>query len=189
VERASSRERIIKAAYAVLGGSGFDSASVKEIASEAKVAPGLIHYYFKSKDELLLAVLSKASEQYTREMAALLEAHGGKNAGTFVDKAFAVPRKRVDEQPQWYKLRYRLFALGINNPTLGEGVRLLLESGRSGISHLVNAVSRRSKTQASSLAAVLLACFDGLALQKLMDPDFDIEGAFHVVRGLVSVDQ
>ena len=44
---------------------GFFSSSVRrvtaaEIAREAGVAPGLLHYYFESKDELLVAVVGLA---------------------------------------------------------------------------------------------------------------------------------
>ena len=54
--RATTREQIIQAAYRVLAEQGYDAATIKAIAREAGVAPGLLHYYFASKDELLVEV-------------------------------------------------------------------------------------------------------------------------------------
>ena len=52
-----SRAKILEAAFAVLGRDGYENVSIKDIAEEAGVAQGLVHYYFKSKQQLVLAVL------------------------------------------------------------------------------------------------------------------------------------
>ncbi len=44
-----NRSQIVLAAYQLLAEKGYDSATMKEIAGVAGVAPGLIHYYFESK--------------------------------------------------------------------------------------------------------------------------------------------
>lgn len=48
------RAQILAAAVAVFSRQGFASASIKDIAREAGVAPGLVHYYFASKEILVL---------------------------------------------------------------------------------------------------------------------------------------
>jgi hypothetical protein len=35
------------------------------------------------------------------------------------------------------------------------------------------------------LVAVMLACFDGLALQKLADPEFDLDSAYKVLDRMI----
>jgi len=45
------RARIVAAAYRVLVEQGYRAASIKTIARSAGVVPGLIHYYFTSKEE------------------------------------------------------------------------------------------------------------------------------------------
>ena len=51
--------QIINAATAVLGRQGYPATSMKDIAREAGIAQGLIHYYFGSKDDLVMAVLKQ----------------------------------------------------------------------------------------------------------------------------------
>jgi AcrR family transcriptional regulator len=53
-----TREKILQSAFAVLSRHGYENTSIKDIAEEAGVAQGLIHYYFKSKQQLVLAVLA-----------------------------------------------------------------------------------------------------------------------------------
>ncbi len=51
---ARSVQRIVRAASRVFGRSGYDGASMGEVAKEAGVSKGLLHYHFKSKEDLLL---------------------------------------------------------------------------------------------------------------------------------------
>src|SRR5437763_13460287 len=63
-----NRERLIAAGYAILSEKGIEATTVKEIARLADVSPGLFHYYFASKDELLLAVLYEAGKRFGQQM-------------------------------------------------------------------------------------------------------------------------
>ena len=56
------REQIIDAALRVFAEKGFAHATNSEIAREAgNMTPGLIYYYFKSKEDLLKVVLQERS--------------------------------------------------------------------------------------------------------------------------------
>src|SRR6266705_6959101 len=58
-----TRDKILQAAFTVLSRQGYENASIKEIAEEAGVAQGLVHYYFKSKQQLVLAVLAEVCRE------------------------------------------------------------------------------------------------------------------------------
>lgn len=100
--------------------------------------------------------------------------------------ALAVPRDRVSQQPEWYRLRFELFALGLRNPAMAEGLALLLQNGREGISQVIQRVSPEDPAKANLAASIMLACFDGLALQKMADPTFDLDGAYRLLRQMVT---
>jgi AcrR family transcriptional regulator len=55
------REQIIDAALRVFSHKGFTSATNKDIAREAGITPGLIYYYFESKEKLLEAIIEDRS--------------------------------------------------------------------------------------------------------------------------------
>src|SRR5438874_2209379 len=58
-----TRDKILQAAFSVLSRQGYENSSIKEIAEEAGVAQGLVHYYFKSKQQLVLAVLAEVCRE------------------------------------------------------------------------------------------------------------------------------
>ncbi|HEY6541777.1 MAG TPA: TetR/AcrR family transcriptional regulator [Ktedonobacteraceae bacterium] len=55
------REQIIDAAMRVFAQKGYSNATNKDIAREAGITPGLIYYYFESKEALLYALLEARS--------------------------------------------------------------------------------------------------------------------------------
>ena len=55
------REQIIDAAMHVFARKGYSNATNKDIAREAGITPGLIYYYFESKEALLYAILEARS--------------------------------------------------------------------------------------------------------------------------------
>ena len=55
------REQIIDAAMRVFAQKGFSRASNKDVAREAGITPGLIYYYFESKEALLMAIVETRS--------------------------------------------------------------------------------------------------------------------------------
>ncbi len=67
-ERAERRQQILEAARRLFLDQGFDETSVEEIAEAAEVSKGLVYFYFRSKDELLAALVR---ETYTPLLEAL----------------------------------------------------------------------------------------------------------------------
>ncbi len=55
------REQIIDAAMRVFSEKGFTKATNKDVAREAGITPGLIYYYFESKEKLLEAMIESRS--------------------------------------------------------------------------------------------------------------------------------
>ncbi len=56
------KDKIINAALTLFAEHGFHKTSISQIAKEAGVSKGLTYNYYKSKDELLFAIIDHASE-------------------------------------------------------------------------------------------------------------------------------
>ncbi|ACL02434.1 transcriptional regulator, TetR family [Desulfatibacillum aliphaticivorans] len=61
---AAKRIEIVEALYECLSQKGHETVTIKEIAVQAGVAPGAIHYYFKSKDEIVACLMEYLAEKY-----------------------------------------------------------------------------------------------------------------------------
>lgn len=79
---AERRAQIVEALRQILGDSGYAGATTKAMAKRAGLSPGLVHYHFGSKAEVLLALGERISEDVLRRLATM-------------DASASTPRQRV----------------------------------------------------------------------------------------------
>jgi TetR/AcrR family transcriptional repressor of bet genes len=72
------RKQITRGLMGVMAKKGYDGASVADIAKAARLTPGLVHYHFKDKLEILTALAGHLSED---NIAALRQHLGAASAG------------------------------------------------------------------------------------------------------------
>tara|TARA_R110002050_G_scaffold109799_4_gene221515 strand:+ start:12189 stop:12782 length:594 start_codon:yes stop_codon:yes gene_type:complete len=58
----NTKDKVLEAAHSLFEQKGFDGVSMRDIASEAKVNKGLLHYYFKSKHAIFMGVFKLVSK-------------------------------------------------------------------------------------------------------------------------------
>jgi len=164
------RDAILAAANEVFAAQGFHGASLSSIATRVGLSePGLLHH-FPSKEHLLLELLQLRNDHDAERIARALAGHTA-----FVDALLDLCRENqataglvrlftilagesVDrEHPahDWMVGRYR---------ELRRRIAARLESERA-------AGRVRADIDAAALAPQIVAMFDGLQLQWLLDPD------------------
>jgi AcrR family transcriptional regulator len=180
--RADNRERLIAAGYTVLSEKGYEATTVKEVAKVAGVSPGLFHYYFASKDELLLAVLRESGNRYGQMMRNLGDSVPIKQLPEATVNAV---KERAIQEPEWYRLRYELFALGLRNPTFLPVLGDLFKFIRQMLAGPLQNFTGGDTERADALSAIVIACFDGLALQQLAEPGLDLAKAYDLLLEII----
>lgn len=71
--RSDIRDRIVHAAREHFLRDGVDGASLRGVATQAKTSIGMVYYYFKTKDELFLAVLEDVYAAVLRDLMEALD--------------------------------------------------------------------------------------------------------------------
>jgi len=66
MEDAPSRTLLVEAADNILIEEGAHAISARQVAEQAGLKPQLVHYYFQTMDDLLIAVFRRAQEGYLR---------------------------------------------------------------------------------------------------------------------------
>jgi len=92
------RTQLTKATYRVVSKKGYYSFTIRDIANEAGLSTGLVHYYFKDKDELLLTLLKEMNSNLRNYLTRELE-HKDDPADkllTFIDQAFLLVEREKD---------------------------------------------------------------------------------------------
>ena len=83
-----TRQRIVEAAWMVIAERGLAGLTTRHVARAASVSHGMCHYYFETKDEMVLAVVDHARRYWIDPLEAL------------VDRS-APPRETLDAVIRW----------------------------------------------------------------------------------------
>lgn len=65
-ESSATRATILEAAYQLICDEGYASVSTRRVAARAGLKPSLVHYYFPTTDDLLLAMSRRGAEDSDR---------------------------------------------------------------------------------------------------------------------------
>jgi AcrR family transcriptional regulator len=154
-------QRIVEAMRASVAQRGIAGSTFEHVAREAGVSRGLLHYYFGTKERLLVEVVRRDSEVRVARLDEPLA-----QAGTVDDVLqvlVASLEDLVDNDPGFFILLFELFS-----------------RSRDHVAENLHAKEREAvlklRFDADSVVSCLFAIADGYALQRLSDPDRDHAG-------------
>jgi AcrR family transcriptional regulator len=168
-------KRIVDAMRTCVATRGITGATFEHVSREAGVSRGLLHYYFGTKERLLIEVLRGDAETRIGMMDAPLA------AAKTVDGVLAVlvsgAEAILEADPGFYVILYELFTAGRQTEEIRSELAQLYEGSRT---HLAEILERKQQEGVLSLrfdaqtcVTYLFAAADGAALQRLTDPDRD----------------
>jgi AcrR family transcriptional regulator len=174
-------QHIIEAATAVMAREGYAATSMKDIAREAGIAQGLIHYYFGSKEDLTLAVLRQAcGEMMDATRRSFSEAEGPVMARAWAGLLAA--ERRAAERPELFRLLLEMVPLTHNNPALRAQMQDMYLNISDEVADMVDELNQQLPTPmplpVQDLAGVVMAAIDGLALRSLVEPETDLAAMY-----------
>ena len=115
-DRGDTRGKILEAAYRRLAQEGYAALSVREIAKDAGVNHALINYHFRTKDQLVIAVLDEANRQLLARQQRMYGAPIG-----FAEKWKEARRfYAIDLASGFVRVQAELWAASMSNPGLRE---------------------------------------------------------------------
>ena len=173
-----TREKILQAAFTVLSRQGYENSSIKEIAEEAGVAQGLVHYYFKSKQQLVLAVLLTVCQKMEMK-----DSTGEAGAIT----AFQNFKEMLKSAPDTHALYIQLIGVGLHDKELGLGVRDFIRGDRGHVEDLARQVLAEREADpgpARAIAGAVWGGILGIMVQHVVDPEFDADAAVDALAAM-----
>lgn len=177
----STRDRLIEAVAVVAARDGLEAASVKTIAAEAGVTPGLLHYHFPSKEALMEAALRRVLEEYLDVVRAQREKTP---PHALIDAMFQEAQAAIRAKADHFRLRLAFAAKALSDPALAAVFRELNDAAVEENAKTI-ALARGAKRVSArdrALAATLKSAFDGLVLAALTTPGFPLDAAAKILR-------
>jgi len=167
-------QEILDAAARVITDRGLAETRISDIAEEAGVSPGLILYYFESKDRLLAEALTFANDQFylrtSREIRRIPSARDQLRRLIDLSVPGYLPEfSRLDEWALWVEVWVR----ALRDPEMAKDREVLDQRWRSQLADLIRGGRSRgeftSTEDADELALRLATLIDGLAIQVILN--------------------
>jgi AcrR family transcriptional regulator len=172
-KKAETRRRLIDAAAAVFGRSGFHGATVEAIAAGAGATTGALYWHFTGKEELFLAVADERVAQRVEEIRAVND-RGSDPAAleAEIERQF---QAFIEREPEWPLLYYEFWAYGARDPHLREAFaqrrRAVQAAIAEGLEKRAAEYGVKLPIPAAQIAIGLNALMNGLAFERVADPD------------------
>ena len=166
-------EKLFEAAARVFEEQGIGGASIETIAAAAGFTRGAFYSNFKSKDELIIAMLEDHVEQSIRRLHDLLARH--KNLADFIDALKTMDRSQQDPLGRSPLLHMEMILFVARAEKRKPELAKRLRARRKLIADIVDTAARNSgRDQALNptwIGAIVLALEDGFRLHRLIDPE------------------
>ena len=166
-------EKILEAARRVLGRKGYARATISEVAKEAGVSRGLLHYYFKSKEEMLARVMRETVEA-TAGMTEILFRES-KDPHALARSLVKAMNAFVQEDPLFSSIFFESWGLARHSETVDRELRGLYRHFVQAVRNGLEDTARRGVIpfpgDLQGMAVVLTSIIDGMSLQLMVMPD------------------
>ncbi|WLQ12125.1 TetR/AcrR family transcriptional regulator [Hahella aquimaris] len=157
----TGRIKLLQAAMTLFEANGYFATTIEQISQQAGVSKGLTYNYFKSKEELLIALVEDASNRMASVSSTLFE---GRNASESVASFLNVFFTFLKTEKTYLKLQLTI----LHTPELRKIVDAAVKQRAE---MLLKQVSRWMKDlgveKSRNNARIILAMLDGVALHYL----------------------
>jgi AcrR family transcriptional regulator len=172
--------RIVEAMRASVALRGAAGSTFDHVAQEAGVSRGLLHYYFGSKERLLVEVVRRDSDVRMHRLEEHLASADSIDA--IVDVLVRQLKDFVAEETHAHAIIHELFSVSRHNVEVREELAELYRKTRAQAADMLRAKEAdgvvKLRGDAESVASILFALGDGLEMQLVSDPEWDSTETF-----------
>jgi AcrR family transcriptional regulator len=168
-------QRIVEAMRRSVARRGTAGSTFEHVAREAGVSRGLLHYYFGTKEQLLVEAVKRDCELRLEILERRLA--GAQSARDFIDLMAQDLQETLQEDPEFVTLIFELFTLARRNADIALEYAQLMRRTRERVAALLTAAQKEGvlhlHAEPEAIAEILFSLGDGFALRMLTEPDRD----------------
>ena len=164
---------ILKGAIKVLANKGYEGATIVDIAEASNVSRGVLHYYFKDKEDIATKALASSS---TIMIQSSLEGLKGKTSEEIANNVIDMHKKNIGETPEFYRFLFEISCLSRRSKKVYDEFNVCQDKVIHAIKEwLENAckenIIRIRAEKIESIAEILLYITDGIAFHLVDRPN------------------
>jgi AcrR family transcriptional regulator len=185
-------QRIVDAMRNSVARRGTAGSTFDHVSREAGVSRGLLHYYFGTKEQLLVEAVRRDCDVRMERLESRLAA--ATTADDFINLMAQRLQETIREDPDFLTLVFELFTLSRRNEEIAEAYAGLMRRTREQVAGMLAHAQRDGilhlHAEPEAVAEILFSLADGFALRMLSEPERDftetIETGKAAVRALVT---
>ena len=168
-------QRIVEAMRRSVARRGTAGSTFDHVSREAGVSRGLLHYYFGTKEQLLVEAVRRDCELRMEMLERQLAR--AQTADDFIDLMAQNLQETVREDPDFVTLVFELFTLSRRNADIAVEYAGLMRRTREQVAAMLAMAHQdgvlRLHAEPEAVAEILFSLGDGFALRMLAEPDRD----------------
>jgi AcrR family transcriptional regulator len=168
-------QRIVEAMRRSVARRGTAGSTFDHVSREAGVSRGLLHYYFGTKEQLLVEAVRRDCELRMEVLERRLAT--AQTADDFIDLMAQNLQETVNEDPEFVTLVFELFTLSRRNEQIAVEYEGLMRRTRVQVAGMLDAAQREGilhlHAEPEAIAEILFSLGDGFALRMLAEPERD----------------
>ena len=160
---------ILNSAIKVFAKKGFEAARMEDIAKAAKLSVGGVYWYYKSKEEIIIAIMEQLLDRDMKDLRALLEADG--TVHTRLETYIALSVEFVQE---CIPITFELYSLAHRNAKVKNHIRAYVRTYHNVLEQFIQqGVDRKEfkAVNARETALTLAALYEGTLELTMLDPE------------------
>lgn len=178
------RQQILDGAASCFADRGFHQTTMNDICQATDLSPGAIYRYFNSKEEIIEAMVDERTRQAVEHMK---QAEERSDTIQALEETARVYFAKL-EDPQGCALDIAIWSEAQSNPAVRARLRDSMREIRAAITTVVKQVQEAGiinpALDPEAVAEVQISFFEGLVLQRAIDPDVDIWKYLEVVQAI-----
>jgi AcrR family transcriptional regulator len=180
-------QRIVEAMRSSVARRGTAGSTFDHVSREAGVSRGLLHYYFGTKEQLLVEAVRRDCELRMELLERQLAS--AQSAEDYIALMAQNLQETVRDDPEFVTLVFELFTLSRRNEDIAAEYAGLMLRMRGQVAAMLAVAQEegilRLHAEPEAVAEILFSLADGLALRMLAEPDRDFTATVHA--GIVAV--
>src|SRR5215471_1319142 len=185
VVKEARQRQLIDATISTIGKVGYSGTTLNHVAGAAGLSPGIVNFYFKSKDQLLAATLAQLAEEHESLWLAKIAAAGGSpEAGldAMIEADFDPVICTREKVVVWFAFWAEAQSRPLYHSVVSELEERYFQQTQAFCAQLIEQ-GGYAGIDAADVARGLNAISDGLWADLLVLPDtFDLEAAKRICR-------
>ena len=166
--------KILTVALSLLAKKGYENTTINDLADAAGISRGLLHYYFKDKEDLVAKALTFGFGPMWDSSIGTIQ--NARSPEQLVDNMIKILKKNLEDNPDFSALLFEMWVSGRRSPKIrtvfNEGLNEAIERLKRLLQFASSiGIIKINPDESEGIIRILLAMYHGLTIQLLTNPE------------------